>query len=222
MADLPDARREPPHEPLLEPLRKPLHDNMHSHAADLQPSPWIQRFVDLVRAGEVLDLACGHGRHAMLFAGRGNPVLAVDRDAGVLALLAARNIAHLQTQQVDLKAHAAPGPSWPFAAQRFAAVVVTNYLHRRLLPLIVDSLAPGGVLLYETFAQGNQRFGKPSNPDFLLAPGELLTLASNSAMPLRVVAFEDGLRELPAPAMVQRICAIRSAGPAMPEILPRI
>ena len=197
-------------------------DSLSAHAPDLQVSPWVQRFADLVAAGEVLDLACGHGRHALLFAARGNSVLAVDRDVAALAQLAARNQAQLQTLQIDLENHAAPGPSWPFAAQRFAAIVVTNYLHRRLLPLIVDSLAPGGVLIYETFARGNERFGKPSNPDFLLSPGELLALALNPVKPLRVVAFEEGLRTQPAPAVVQRICAMRSAAPGMPEILPRI
>ena len=199
-----------------------LHDPAGGCAPVLPVSPWVQRFVKLVRPGEVLDLACGSGRHAMLFAGLGNAVLAVDRDAAVLALLAARHHPYLQTQQIDLESDAAPGTSWPFAAQRFAAVVVTNYLHRRLLPLIVDSLAPGGVLIYETFAQGNERFGKPSNPDFLLAPGELLALALNPATPLRVVAFEEGLREQPAPALVQRICAVRPPGSVMPEILARI
>ena len=192
------------------------------HAPQLQASLWVRRFADLVRPGEVLDLACGHGRHAVLFAARGNTVLAVDRDAAVLAQLGERNLPNLHTRRIDLESHAAPGESWPFAAGRFAAVVVTNYLHRRLLPLIVDSLAPGGVLLYETFALGNERFGKPSNPDFLLAPGELLTLAGNPLAPLQVVAFEEGLREHPGLAMVQRICAVRAAGSAMAEILPRI
>ena len=197
-------------------------DPTHAHAPDLQASAWVQRFAELVRPGEVLDLACGHGRHALLFAARGNPVLAVDRDADVLTQLAARGQANLQILQLDLESHAAPGASWPFAARRFAAVVVTNYLHRRLLPLIVDSLAPGGVLIYETFAHGNERFGKPSNPDFLLAPGELLTLALNPIASLRVVAFEEGLRENPTLAMVQRICAVRPDPHSTSEILPRI
>lgn len=201
----------------------------HGHSSYLQASAWVQRFAPLVGPGEVLDLACGHGRHALLFATRGNRVLAVDRDAGLLAQLAADNQPNLHTLQLDLETQMAPGPSWPFAARRFAAVVVTNYLHRRLLALIADSLHPGGVLIYETFAQGNERFGKPSNPDFLLAPGELLTLAASTAVPLRVVAYEEGVRELPAPAMVQRICAVRAAAglpeglaEGLAEILPRI
>lgn len=193
-----------------------------AHAPELHCSAWVQRFAPLVGPGEVLDLACGHGRHALLFARLGHAVLAVDRDTAVLAQLAAHGVADLQTCQLDLENDAAPGPSWPFAARRFAAIVVTNYLHRRLLPLIVDSLAPGGVLIYETFANGNERFGKPSNPDFLLAPGELLALAACPAAPLRVVAFEEGLREQPTPAVVQRLCALRPAGTGMPEIPPSI
>lgn len=109
-------------------------------------------------------------------------------------------------QQVDLETGQAE--AWPFPPNRFAAIVVTNYLHRPLFPRILDSLAPNGVLLYETFAQGNEQFGKPSNPDFLLMPGELL----QHARFLRVIAFEDGYVEHPKPAMVQRICAIKASG----------
>ncbi|MBC7414061.1 MAG: methyltransferase domain-containing protein [Herminiimonas sp.] len=192
------------------------------HAADLQASAWVQRFAPLVGPGEVLDLACGHGRHALLFAALGHDVLAVDRDGAVLAQLAERGNAHVQTVLIDLENDAAPGPSWPFVPQRFAGIVVTNYLHRRLLPLIVASLAPGGVLIYETFARGNERFGKPSNPDFLLVSGELLQLVAAATSPLRVVAFEEGVLEQPAAAMVQRICAVRPSMAGTTEILPRI
>ncbi len=165
-------------------------------------SPWVRRFASLVPEGEVLDLACGYGRHAKLFAALGHPVLAVDRDAAALAsLLASLSQPGITTLQTDLE----DGTPWPFAAERFAGIVVTNYLHRPLFPHIVASLAPGGALLIETFAQGNGQFGKPSNPDFLLAPGELLSVLQR----LRVIAYEDGYVDTPRPALVQRICAIK-------------
>ena len=164
----------------------------------LAPSPWVQRWTVLVPAGaQVLDVACGRGRHVRWFAERGCRVTGVDRDAEALAPLA--GIA--QTVVADIER----GP-WPLPGRRFDAVVVTNYLWRPLLPLIVDSVADGGVLIYETFALGNETVGKPSNPDFLLRPGELL----QAAMPLRTVAFEDG--SLPSPdRFVQRIAAVRDA-----------
>jgi SAM-dependent methyltransferase len=152
----------------------------------------------------VLDLACGAGRHARLFAALGHPVLALDRDPQLLAAAASPGI---ETMLHDLEA---PGAPWPFTAGRFAAIVVTNYLHRPLLAQLAASLAPDGVLIYETFAVGNEAFGKPSNPDFLLRPGELLGLAH--AAGLRVIAYEDGFVSQPKPAMVQRLCA---AGPAL-------
>ena len=155
-------------------------------------SAWVERFAGLVPAGEVLDLACGSGRHASLMATLGHPVLAADRDPAALALAGAH--AGVTTMQVDLEA---PGARWPFAPQRFAGIVVTNYLHRPLMRHLVQSLRHDGVLIYETFSQGNATFGKPSNPAFLLEPGELL------ATPLRVIAYEDGID---GPAMVQRAC----------------
>jgi SAM-dependent methyltransferase len=167
-----------------------------------EASPWVRRFASLVPAGEVLDLACGYGRHARLFFESGHKVLAVDRDADALATLAQDGIA---TQQTDLEG----GNPWPFAPARFTGIVVTNYLHRPLFPQLLASLAPGGVLLMETFAQGNGQFGKPSNPDFLLAPGELLTVTQG----LHVLAYEDGFVDVPKPAMVQRICAIKPPVP---------
>lgn len=168
-----------------------------------QPSPWVRRFAPLVPAGEVLDLACGSGRHARLFAALGHPVLALDRDPAALAAAAGPGIT---TMEVDLEAE---GAAWPFAAGRFAGIVVTNYLHRPLMPALMASLAPGGVLLYETFAIGNETFGKPSNPAFLLRRGELLEHARAAA--LDVIAFEDGHIRQPKPAMLQRLCA---GGPA--------
>jgi SAM-dependent methyltransferase len=166
------------------------------------------RFLSLFPpGGEVLDLACGAGRHTALLAARGHPVLAVDRDIGQLgALAAAPGVTALAT---DLE-----GPAgWPLGGRRFAGVVVANYLHRSLLPAIVASVAPGGLLVYETFARGNERFGRPANPDFLLQPGELLAAFGPA---LTVVAFEQGIVDQPRPAALQRIAAVK--GP--PTILP--
>jgi SAM-dependent methyltransferase len=184
---------------------------VHSHAAGMAASAWVARFAPLAPAGEVLDVACGSGRHALLFAALGHPVLAIDRDAVALQRLADTGAPGITVQQVDLELGAAPAAPfhWPFEADRFAAIVVTNYLHRPLLDSLVASLAPGGMLIYETFARGNERFGKPSNPDFLLLPGELLALAARCTPPLQVIAFEEGEVALPAPAMTQRICAVR-------------
>jgi SAM-dependent methyltransferase len=167
-------------------------------------SPWVRRFAALAPAGQVLDLACGGGRHARLFAALGHPVLALDRDPAALAAAAGPGIAPILH---DLEE---PDARWPFDAGRFAAIVVTNYLHRPLLAQLAASLAPDGVLIYETFAVGNEAFGKPSNPDFLLLPGELLGLAHGAG--LRVIAYEDGVVSQPKPAVVQRLCA---AGPAL-------
>ncbi len=182
---------------------------MSSHIAQQQPSRWVSRFAGLIPAGGlVLDLACGGGRHARHLASLGHQVLAVDRDPAALAAAVGERIG---TQAVDLEDNDSPGlPDWPLSPGRFSGIVVTNYLHRPLLPGLCASLAPGGVLIYETFAEGNSLFGKPSNPAFLLAPGELLRMASGDA-DLHVLAFEDGYTEHPQPAMVQRICLLRRA-----------
>jgi SAM-dependent methyltransferase len=180
------------------------------HAALDNPSAWVARFAPLMPVGETLDLACGGGRHARLLASAGHPVIALDRDISAVAAL---HIAGVTPMQHDLEAD---GAVWPFDSGRFAGIVVTNYLHRPLFSHILDSLAPGGVLIYETFAQGNEQFGKPSNPAFLLAPGELLDRLRPA---LRVVAFEDGYVDMPKPAMVQRICAIKPMpGAAHPRL----
>ena len=168
-------------------------------------SAWVQRWSSLVPAGgTVLDVACGLGRHTRWFLARGHRVFAVDRSAaaidGVRALAPSGIGERLETRVADLES----GP-WPFAGQRFDAVVVTNYLWRPLLPVIVDSVAPGGALIYETFAAGNEAYGKPSRADFLLRPGELLAACAG----LRVVAFEDGYLDGP-PRRVQRIAAVRA------------
>ena len=177
-----------------------------------QPSPWIVRFASHIPGGETLDLACGSGRHAKLLASLGHSVLAVDRDANSLAAAAGPGIS---TLQIDLESGFTTEMASLFRAGRYAGIVVANYLHRPLLPHLLSSLAPGGLLIYETFAKGNERFGKPSNPDFLLAPGELLEAVRRFAGPLHVLAFEDGYVASPRQAMLQRICVLRS-GPAMP------
>lgn len=190
-------------------------------ASTAQPSAWVERFAPLIAPGEVLDLACGSGRHSRLLAAMGHPVCAVDRDDAALAALAALALPGVATLQFDLE----NGTPWPFASARFAGIVVTNYLHRPLFAAMLASLAPGGVLIYETFAHGNERYGKPSNPDFLLRQGELLDLVRHSAIPdWRIVAFEDGYVAAPRPAMVQRICAIRGGTPpaAVATDFPRI
>ncbi|EON12191.1 bifunctional 2-polyprenyl-6-hydroxyphenol methylase/3-demethylubiquinol 3-O-methyltransferase UbiG [Pandoraea sp. SD6-2] len=168
------------------------------------PSPWLVRWAHLIPSGaRVLDLACGHGCHARWLAARGAQVTAVDRDEVALATMSM--LANVTTLAADLE-----GAPWPLAeGATFDAVVVTNYLHRPLLSHIAASVAPGGVLIYETFAQGNERYGKPSNPLFLLAPGELLDTARTAD--LRVVAFEDVTLPAPRAACVQRLCATRAA-----------
>lgn len=162
-----------------------------------QASEWVQRWSHLVpAAGPVLDVACGFGRHMRWFAALGHPVCGVDRSDAAIESLAGLGEAVL----ADIES----GP-WPFAGRTFAGVVVTNYLWRPLLPAILHSVAPGGVLIYETFAAGNETVGKPSRPDFLLNPGELLSACNEL---LRVVAYEDGFVEAPA-SFVQRIAAVR-------------
>ncbi len=168
------------------------------------PSPWVCRFAPLICSGGlVLDVACGGGRHARYLAGLGLRVEAVDRDTAAMQALA--DVAGVTTRLADLE----QGP-WPYSGRRFDAIIVTNYLHRPLLPRLPGALADAGVLIYETFAAGNERYGRPSNPDFLLKPGELLEFARGR---LRVIAYEDLQVELPKPAMIQRLCAInQSAG----------
>ena len=177
-----------------------------SHTTLGEPSRWVCDWVHLVApGGAVLDVASGAGRHARWFAARGHPVTALDRDAAALATM--RDEARITTTLADLE-----GAPWPLPNDaKFAAVVVTNYLHRPLFGSLMRSLAPGGVLIYETFAQGNETVGKPANPAFLLRPGELL----DAVRPyLRVVAFQDGFLAQPRPAYIQRICAVLETDPA--------
>lgn len=179
---------------------------MMNHSSLGTPSPWVTRFAPLIaRRGEVLDYACGGGRHARWLAARGFRVEAADRDGVVLELLA--GLPNVQPRVVDLEA----GP-WPYAGRRFDAVVVTNYLFRPRLAELPRLLGPGGVLIYETFMVGNERFGKPTNPDFLLRPGELLDLVRPG---FHVVAFEQGELAQPRPAVIQRICAVKGATPGV-------
>ena len=168
------------------------------------PSPWVVRFAPLI-TGKVLDLACGSGRHTRFFLSRGNPVAAIDRDLSRLADL--RNQTGLEIHQLDLEADTGPGSQdGPLPGGPYGGVIVTNYLWRPLLPAIVAAVADGGVLLYETFAAGNEAHGKPSNPDYLLQPRELLDAVNGQ---LDVVAYEHGLIDTPRRAVVQRICAVR-------------
>jgi SAM-dependent methyltransferase len=169
----------------------------------LAPSLWITRFAHLVAPGaRVLDLACGFGRHALFFAARGATVLAVDRDAAALATLA--GVDGVETRCLDVEATA-----WPLAGERFDAIVVNHYLHRPLFPHLRRALAADGALLYETFAVGNEAFGRPSNPDFLLLPDELLAFATARPSPLVVVAFEQGfIVDAARGAVVQRLAAV--------------
>lgn len=166
----------------------------------INPSDWIVRFAALVPAeAHVLDLACGGGRHSRLFLDRGHGVTALDRD-----ITQAKLAEGAELIEADLE----NGSPWPLAGRRFGAVVVTNYLWRPLFPLLLASLEPGGILLYETFADGNEKFGRPANPDHLLKRGELLDLARG----LAVVSYEDGIVE--RAKVVQRIAAINGPGPA--------
>ena len=167
----------------------------------ITPSPWVVRhLVCLAPAGRVLDLACGSGRHARLLAAQGHQVVAVDRDTAALATLAA--VPGISVRVADLE-----GAEWPLAGERFAGVIVTNYLWRPRLAAVCALLAPGGVLIYETFMIGNEAYGKPSNPDFLLQPGELRTVVA--AAGLRELGFEEGYSASPKPALRQAICAVR-------------
>ena len=143
----------------------------------------------------VLDVAAGGGRHSRFLASRGHKVTAIDRDIGALS-----GNADIESIQADLE----DGSPWPLGGRTFGAVVVTNYLHRPLFPALLQSLRPGGVLLYETFMEGNERFGRPSNPDFLLKDGELLEVVLGR---LQVTAYEARLISAPNMAMVQRIAA---------------
>ncbi|MGH8764590.1 MAG: class I SAM-dependent methyltransferase [Burkholderiales bacterium] len=161
---------------------------------DPAPSAWVTRWAPLITGGRLLDVACGRGRHAKFFLERKLEVTAVDREP--------QDIAGARFVQADLE----NGNPWPLPGEQFEGIVVTNYLYRPLFPALMAALAPGGVLLYETFMLGNERFGKPSNPEFLLRPGELRQAFAD----LAVKGFEEGEVASPKPAMIQRLCAVRA------------
>lgn len=173
---------------------------MHDLAPQ-SPSAWVTRCAPLIQpGGMVLDLACGAGRNTRWLAAQGWKVEAVDRDAEAIARLQGmENVAPLLA---DLES----GP-WPYPAQKFDGIVVCRYLHRPLLPLLAESLTDHGVLIYETFMAGQEQFGRPSNPDFLLQPNELLKVFSDK---LKIISFEQGIMHEPHPVALQRICAIRT------------
>jgi SAM-dependent methyltransferase len=172
------------------------------------PSPWVRRFLPLIPAGgRVLDLAAGQGRHVRLLRANGYQVVAVDRDTAALRAAFAGD-AGVSIVAADLE----DGDPWQLG-QGFDAVVVTNYLHRPLLPALADALAPDGALFYETFMAGNERLGRPANPDFLLAPGELLRAFIDR---LTIVAFEQGGVAMPRPAVIQRIAAVKGEPGKLP------
>jgi SAM-dependent methyltransferase len=158
------------------------------------PSAWVTRWAPLIPPGAVLDVASGSGRHARFLASLGYRVTAVDRDP--------QTIPGVRFLRADLE----DGSPWPLPGERFQGIVVANYLHRPLFPVLEDALAPGGVLICETFMLGNERYGKPANPAHLLRPGELWQAFSS----LHLIAFEQGHAAQPKPAMVQRLCAVRT------------
>ncbi len=170
----------------------------------IPPSPWVMRFAPLIkRGGIVLDVAAGHGRHARALGSSGLSVVAVDVDVSGLEDL--KGLVGFDIVTADLEA----GP-WPFEGSLFDGIVVTNYLHRPHFMSLISALADGGVLIFETFGMGNERLGRPRNPDFLLTPGELL----NAFAPhLHVVAYEHGEERMPRSAIRQRLCAIKGPGP---------
>lgn len=173
---------------------------LSGHLLPAAPSAWVRRWAPQLRSGgTALDVACGGGRHARFLAALGHPVDAVDRDAAAIAALT--GVTGITALCADIE-----GGPWPYTGRLFDAVVVANYLHRPLMPALLDALAPGGVLVYETFGAGNERHGRPSNPDFLLRPGELLELAAGR---LQVLAYEHLEERQPKPAVIQRICARR-------------
>ena len=185
-----------PHVSTLHPVVDAAHPGLSA------PSPWLVRYAALNAPGaRVLDYACGSGRHARWLAARGMQVDAVDRDRTALDRL--QDVTGVRAREMDLE-----GEDWPLAGGHYEAVVVTNYLYRPRFDDMLALLPPGGVLIYETFMVGNERFGKPSSPAFLLQPGELLERLSGE---WTVVAFEQGEVASPRPAVVQRVCAVKGS-----------
>ena len=171
---------------------------------DIPASAWVTRFTSLIRTGgRVLDLAAGHGRHTRYLLGEGYEVTAVDIDASGLSDLSGCEV--LTVLEVDME-----GGAWPFPANTFDGIVMTNYLHRPHFPFLAKALTADGVLLIETFGEGNEKLGRPRNPDFLLQPGELLNAFAGT---LVIVAYEHGVEERPRPAVRQRLCATKATAP---------
>ncbi|MCB2108556.1 MAG: class I SAM-dependent methyltransferase [Rhodobacteraceae bacterium] len=173
---------------------------------EIPPSPWVLRFAAMIPPeGVVLDVAAGHGRHTRALKILGFKIVAADVDVSGLADLADDPM--IDVQKVDLETG-----SWPFAANAFDGIIVTNYLHRPHFDRYVDALAPEGVLIIETFGQGNEHLGRPRNPDFLLKPDELFTAFKDT---LHVIAYEHGAEHDPRPAVRQRLCAVKAAPPVL-------
>ena len=171
-----------------------------SHDSVVQPSSWVVRFAPLIPKGAAaLDLACGSGRHSQLLANLGHSVLAVDQN---ISAIQSGHSSAITPKCLNLEEE-----TWPLAGSKFGGIVVTNYLYRPHLDRLPELLEEGGILIYETFAMGNEKFGKPSNPNFLLNPGELLAFAARHS--LKVLAYEDIYMDEPKPAMVQRLCALK-------------
>ncbi len=165
-----------------------------------QPSPWIVKYAPLIpKQGRVLDLACGYGRHAIWLAEQGYRVDAINRDTKAVSDLS--GLDNVNVLMIDLETS-----HWPQSDQRYDGLVVSRYLYRPLLPVLATMLNPGGVLIYETFMVGNERYGKPSNPNYLLRQNELLEIYSPL---LKIISFEQGEEHQPRPAVMQRICASR-------------
>ena len=165
---------------------------------DNSPSRWVSRWSNLLKPGtKILDLACGRGRNSLFLASLGHNVLAVDRDATKLSDISERP--EITTMCEDLESG-----SWPLDGWKFGGIIVTNYLYRPMLPDLMENLESGGIFIYETFAQGNQVFGKPSNPNYLLFPYELLDMLRDK---LHIIGFEQGRVNSPSRAIIQRVCA---------------
>jgi SAM-dependent methyltransferase len=175
-----------------------------NHTSAGPVSEWVRRWSKIIPSGgEVLDVACGSGRHSLYFAGLGHSVCAVDKRSDLIASFDRHP--NIVFSVCDLE-----NGFWPFTGRKFDCIVVTNYLHRALFPFLISSLSSQGVLIYETFMLGNEIFGKPSNPDFLLTPNELIDCFAKE---LTVMAFEAGLVEQPRSAVIQRICAVAGGYP---------